>query len=272
MSAAAMDRTPDQYARERAELERADREPAEVVRGGDLVRVDFGRASLDRLRALQSRAGARFVPTEAEIRRAQEADDPEARRRVRRRNNLVTAGVGRPEAAPQREAWDRVVNARNAAEAAMPGHPGSMVAMRTVAQWLSGVEPWATLVFVGEPGTGKTVAGWAALAKDGGLYVGADDAAPSSRWDAIRDRAKAARLVVLNDVSERLSELQWGLVAALVEDRHDRGMRTLVTTNLARKRLLELFGPRVADRIGPTSGDGQGAVVVVPGESMRRRA
>ena len=131
-------------------------------------------------------------------------------------------------------------------------------------------------MLTGEPGRGKTVAGWYALAEGlagkvpgvtlQGVAMRCGQVMPSPRWDELRDRAERTPLLVLDDVTERLAHGNgWasGVVADLLERRHDSGLRTLVTANLARERLCDVLGARVASRLDA------GAVVAVSGADLR---
>lgn len=255
-------------ARERAELEAADVEPRgrkakPQETGGELIRVDFG-SSLSRLQRMQAARGAAFEPRPDEVRRAAELDDPDVRRVAQRRARLIMAGLSEPaDGSDQRAAWERVLRAKTHREAARPGRRDSLEAMATVARW----QPRrTTMVLLGPPGTGKTVASWAALAalRDGerGIYAQAADAASFARWDEVLRRAEGCRLVVLNEAGEHLDARCWGLVAALINCRHDEGQRTLVTTNLKRADLLSSLGSRTVDRVGTVDG-GQGAITEI---------
>lgn len=194
----------------------------------------------------------------------------EAERVERRRERLREAGVPTPRGGtPQHAAWERVTRAACAEQAAYPGHDGSARAMRAVDRWL---QPGArsTVIFVGDPGAGKTVAAWYALACEGGLYLPAREIAPTRAWDDTLPRAARAGLLVINDLHERMSAWAWASVAQLVEDRHDAGKRTLITSNLTGARLMsaDMLGARVASRVGPHS-SGQGAILKIDGGDLR---
>lgn len=253
--------------REAARAYRREREERELVEAGRHIKAILGR-----LEALSA--------SRADADRAAEERLREREQREQRRARLREAGVYDPrDGTPQAEAWARVVHARSPEEAACPGHHGSLLAMRTIASWLDPTTRHArisTIVLSGDPGTGKTVAAWYAIANAGGCLLGAGDVAPTNAWEELRARAVRTPLLVINDVSERMTTWAISAVAELIETRHDPGRRTLITTNLPerdvttrdgvrRRGIRSLLGTRVDSRLA------QGVVIPVTGADLRGR-
>lgn len=239
---------------------RARREASEQRRSNakHLEQVDAERALSDLLARCQALATATVDERAAE-------EDRREKRRVRMRD----AGIVTPRGGtPQGEAWERIVRASCATEAAFPGHAGSAVAMGAIDRWQAPGVRVSTFAILGSPGTGKTVAAWYAIANEGGHFIAADDIAPTPRWDEARIRAQRTALLVVNDTSERLSVWAWNALAALVEGRHDVGRRTLVTSNMTVEELLEKLGTRMQSRFGTGKGS-QGATMKIEGSDLR---
>lgn len=188
--------------------------------------------------------------------------------RIEHRAARLRAAVKEPErGTPQYDAWVRVVRARSAKEAAAPGHEGSLAAMEGVASWLA-TPRRSTLVLAGPVGRGKTCAAWFALAEHGGVLVAPVDVKPIPSWDALHRAARGASLLVVNDVTERLKGWAAEQLAEIIEERHDEGLRTLITTNQQRPALAAILGgDRMASRLAQsTIGN------VVGGPDLRARS
>jgi DNA replication protein DnaC len=239
------------------------REKAEAMRAwraerDQIERVDFAAW----VRRMADAAASRPPPDPAEVER-----ERLARAREERLDRLRRSGLREPRAGtPQHAAWGRIVSAQRPEDAAHPTGRASLLAMRSVAKWLGPDEAASrvtTLALLGLPGTGKTVAGWYAIAEAGGVCVAAGEVAPRPEWDELRRSALRCRLLVINDAAERLSAWAWGALAEVIETRHDCGDRTLITSNLSREALLSALGDRMASRMA------QGAVVAMDGPDLR---
>jgi hypothetical protein len=192
------------------------------------------------------------------------ADDAEADARRaaadRRRARLTGAGVPvDPEAA----------EAAVVSPGACPmvaGHEGSEAAARAVEALLAD-DHARTLLLVGPTGRGKSFAATWAIAEGGGAWLAAADCRVAE-WNDLRPRAAGARLLVLDDLGRESTDWSARELADLLELRHNRGLRTIVTSNLPTRKLAERYGERLASRWG----DGRfTATVEVMGGDLRRR-
>lgn len=144
-------------------------------------------------------------------------------------------------------------------------------ALRGVRGWLQGSERWCLLV--GPVGTGKSVAARWAVAQvfETGRWALMTSAARLGRlstWDDAGelDRLECADLLVVDDVgTEGYNNHARVTVSALLDARHDRGNRTILTTNLVGGQLSRWLGERITDRIKASF-----ALVVTSGTSMRK--
>jgi hypothetical protein len=79
-------------------------------------------------------------------------------------------------------------------------------------------------------------------------FTGASDYAEKDR--AWLERIQKCGLLVLDDLgSERLGEVELGMVQRLLMSRHANGLRTIITSNLSAETLTERYGERIAERI-----------------------
>jgi hypothetical protein len=239
---------------------RAARERREALReSAEKARANGVEVSAD-LEAFLARLQAAAPPDAAE----RAAEYEERRRRDDRVERLRSAGIRQPASdTPQEAAFLRVVAATTPVEAAVANHPGSVKAMRAVAGWLERGAAKPTVLLSGPTGRGKTVAAWYALATYGGVYLRCGDVEPTDRWAELRVRAARSRLLVVDDLTERLTAWQAAQLADVIERRHDEGLRTLLTSNLPEAKVEAVLGARVVSRLG------QGAVIEVEGADLR---
>jgi DNA replication protein DnaC len=128
---------------------------------------------------------------------------------------------------------------------------------------------------VGPTGRGKTVAGGWLIAHIGGAYVCAEDAcklfrAPAhSRAAATWEQLMLKRVLVLDDLgTEREAEDGVAMLNNVVNRRQGLSTGwTLMTANLTKAEYLARYDERAIRRI-----EHQGAIVVVKGEDLRRKA
>jgi len=183
------------------------------------------------------------------------------------------------------ETYRRLSDERSAADAeelaayrsqrARPRLPSSVVptdtdALKGVREWLAGDAQWCLVL--GNIGTGKSIAArWAVdqVARTGrrAYFERAFDVARLSTWnDAGRlDALEKCHLLALDDVgTEGASDHSRTSIRALLDARHERGNRTIVTSNLVNGKLSRWLGERITDRIRASH-----CKVVVDGESMR---
>lgn len=151
--------------------------------------------------------------------------------------------------------------------------PEPNAAVEAVRDWLSGNQSW--LVLAGGPGTGKTVAAGVAVldAARRGERAIVVDATELARVQAFGegagrlDELQRARLLVLDDVGVApLGDYARGVLHSVANYRHDRYLRTIITTNLRGSELRAAIGDRLVDRIA-----GDGRFVWLSGASMRRQ-
>jgi DNA replication protein DnaC len=144
-------------------------------------------------------------------------------------------------------------------------------ALRGVRGWLQGSERWCLVV--GPVGTGKSVAArWAVeqVIETGrwALMTTAARIGRLSTWDDAGelDRLERADLLVVDDVgAEADNDHARVTLRSLLDTRHDRGRRTLLTSNLVGGSLSRWLGERISDRIASSH-----VRVETSGKSMRR--
>lgn len=144
-------------------------------------------------------------------------------------------------------------------------------ALRGVRGWLQGPDRWCILV--GPVGTGKSVAARWAVAQvlDTGrraLLTTAARVGRLSTWDDAGelDRLERADLLAVDDVgAEAANDHARVTLRSLLDARHDRGNRTILTTNLVGGQLSKWLGERITDRIKASF-----VRVVTSGASMRK--
>lgn len=177
----------------------------------------------------------------------------------RRAARLRAAGVLDPEAVAAilqaREACPRVA-----------GHPGSEAAARAVEAFLAARDA-RTLLLLGPTGRGKSFASTWPLAGTSGAWLSASDVRVGG-WDDLRPKAVAARLLVIDDLGREATEWAARELADVLELRHNRGLRTIATSNLLEDKLAARYGERCASRWNDSRFS---RTVVVLGPDLRAR-
>lgn len=130
---------------------------------------------------------------------------------------------------------------------------GSHQVTEGVTSWL-GYPDCRCLFIIGDVGTGKsTAAAWAvACTQDNSLWLAARTVDDLERWKPVSSLAYSVGLLVIDDLgTERDSESRWGAetLGSLLVDRIDRGMRTIVTTNLSGHAIVKRYGDRLRSRL-----------------------
>lgn len=161
----------------------------------------------------------------------------------RRRARLLSAGLLDPEA----------VEAALASPVRCPrveAHSGSCAAAQGIEAWLDPGSPTGrarTLLLLGPTGRGKSYAATWALAEQQGSWLAATECRVDG-WDDLRPKAATSRLLVLDDLGREPTGWAARELADVLELRHNRGLRTVVTSNLTADRLAERYGERLASR------------------------
>ena len=110
------------------------------------------------------------------------------------------------------------------------------------------------LLLIGSTGTGKsTAAAWIiASTLDNAHWLPARTVDDLERWRPVSSLVYSVPLLVIDDLgTERQSESGWGVetLSSLWVDRIDRGLRTVVTTNLGIAALSARYGERLRSRL-----------------------
>ncbi len=126
------------------------------------------------------------------------------------------------------------------------GHPGSEAAARAVETFVAD-ESTRTLLLLGPTGRGKSFAATWAVAEAGAAWLSAADVRVAE-WDDLRPRAVSARLLVVDDLGREPNGWAQRELADLLELRHNRGLRTIVTSNTPAARIAAVYGDRLASR------------------------
>lgn len=166
----------------------------------------------------------------------------------------------------------------------VPGHPAlralcaaagaelapteAMAAMRTALAWRAGRAdrygaPPVTLVLAGRPGNGKTaaLARFVARATHGAAYVLGRTVATTAENDwsenrEARERFATLPFLAIDELGLEGSDKAGPRVAALLSERHDRGLATLCATNLDCDAFVARY---VTDRVVSRLANEQGA-------------
>lgn len=150
---------------------------------------------------------------------------------------------------------------------AISGHVGSEAAARAV-ETLVADELTRTLLLLGPTGRGKSYAATWAVAEAGASWLSAADVRVAE-WDDLRPRALSSKLLVVDDLGREPNGWAQRELADLLELRHNRGLRTIVTSNLPVGRIATVYGDRLASRWG--DGD-YTRIVDVLGSDLRERS
>ena len=146
------------------------------------------------------------------------------------------------------------------------GHPGSEAAAVAVETFLA--DPIArTLHLLGPTGRGKSHAATWTLAEQAGVWLPATEVRVAG-WDEHRAKAAPARLLVIDDLGREGSAWASRELADLLELRHNRGLRTITTSNLTEEQLRATYGERCASRWSDAA---LSRIVVALGPDLRSR-
>lgn len=153
------------------------------------------------------------------------------------------------------------------------GHPGSEAAAKAAQRFVT--DPTLRLLVIGgSTGRGKTVAAaWVAAVLDATWWLSARIVRVGDDWSHAHGRALRAAHLVIDDLGVEKNQWASDELGSVIEERTDRGLRTLVTTNLpprstdGGKSLLTCYGERFMSRLAqrPTS-----EYVVCAGPDLRR--
>lgn len=236
--------------------------------------------------------GAGFDPDAFEARLKALAADPEHRRRLER---LAAADRARAARALASLAEARDVpgddDLRAVALADDPPETAALGAFRAAVEWRRGRRCGCVAVVGGPRGTGKSCAlAWVLLRSEASaLYLQSPEVTATPRNGFSENELRWQRwltvpLLGLDDLGTEAGDPE--LVAALLWQRYDRGLRTLATTNLTRAAVAERYlrgeiGARLADRLVYAQGNAVAGAVgpgglpwyaAVAGASLRSSA
>lgn len=145
------------------------------------------------------------------------------------------------------------------------GHAGSVEAAKAVEAFVG--QPQRSLLLLGPTGRGKSFAATWLLVELGGAWLAAADCRVGA-WDDYRAKAVGARLLVVDDLGRESTDWAARELADLLELRHNRGLRTVATSNLPAGKLFERYGERLASRWADRA---MTTTVEVLGADLRRR-
>lgn len=222
-------------------------------RDSELDRIEVS-SWIERLKAS---AAAKTDVLESAVR-----DDADERRQIidRRRARLHAAGECDPEIATL------VVESIGRCPR-IEGHAGSLASAKAVEAFLS--SSTRTLLLLGPTGRGKSAAAtWAVVESPGAnAWIAATECRVGA-WDDLRPKALKASILVVDDLGRESSDWATREWADLLELRHNRGRKTIVTSNLTAQQLTSRYGERVESRIN----DARFSVVVKAlGADIRKR-
>jgi len=149
------------------------------------------------------------------------------------------------------------------------GHKGSERAAGAVESFLAS-KAQRTMILCGPTGRGKSyVATWViAEWQLSSAWLAASEVRVSDTWSALRPKVETAKLLVIDDLGRESTDWAGRELADLMELRHNRGLRTVATTNLTRDQIFSRYGERLSSRLG----DGSMSLLVdVLGVDLRKR-
>lgn len=149
------------------------------------------------------------------------------------------------------------------------GHAASEKIARAVEEFVRSRDLYS-LVLIAPAGRGKSFAATWAVAEwtRPAMWLPADECRVGSSWDALRENATKATLLVIDDLGEEAGN-EWGAreMASLMQNRHNKGARTIVTTNLAPSEIAARYGERLVSRWSEAP---YSRVVGASGEDLRK--
>jgi len=127
-----------------------------------------------------------------------------------------------------------------------------------------------SLVMIAPAGRGKSFAATWAIAEwqQQAMWLPAFSCRVSSAWDALREEAMKASLLIVDDLNEEAGG-EWGVreMAILMQGRHNKGAKTIVTTNLMPDEIGARYGERLISR---WSEEPYSEIVITLGADLRR--
>lgn len=146
------------------------------------------------------------------------------------------------------------------------GQPWLEKLLKAVEEWARG--EFTTLVATAAPGRGKSFAATWAVAEiqERSLWLPASHVRVG--WDDVRRSAEKIPVLILDDLGEEGAS-EWGQkeVSTLLQNRHDSGRRTMITTNLTRPDVATRYGERLISRWS----DESARIVSIAGIDLRKR-
>lgn len=146
------------------------------------------------------------------------------------------------------------------------GQPWLEKLLKAVEAWVQG--EFTTLVASASTGRGKSFAATWAVAEiqERSLWLPASHVRVG--WDELRQMAEKIPVLIVDDLGEEGAS-DWGQkeVSTLLQNRHDAGRRTLVTTNLSKPDIGTRYGERLISRWS----DESARIVSIAGIDLRKR-
>jgi DNA replication protein DnaC len=149
------------------------------------------------------------------------------------------------------------------------GHKGSEKAAASAHAYLDS-KSLRTLILGGPTGRGKSyVSTWIiAEWQQSSAWMAANEVRVSDTWSALRPKVETTKLLVIDDLGRESTDWAGREIADVIELRHNRGLRTVATTNLTRDQVFARYGERLASRLN----DSRLALLVdVLGPDLRKR-
>lgn len=152
---------------------------------------------------------------------------------------------------------------------AVAGHKGSERAASAAQTFLNNPSI-RTMILGGPTGRGKSfastwiVAEWPAAS----AWIAASEVRVSDSWSALRPKAETTKLLVIDDLGRESTDWAGRELADVIELRHNRGLRTVATTNFTRDQVFARYGERLASRLTDTR---LAMLVDVLGADLRKR-
>jgi len=151
----------------------------------------------------------------------------------------------------------------------MAGHKGSERAALAAESFLAD-KLQRTMILCGPTGRGKSYAATWIIAEwqSASAWLAASEVRVSDTWSALRPKVEVTKLLVIDDLGRESTDWAGRELADLMELRHNRGLRTVATTNFTRDQIFARYGERLASRLA----DGRmSSIIDVLGADLRKR-